>query len=96
MIDAPPVRQIGRHDPVVVTHSGRRLAIFGSHSEFLWAVRRRPNRFPPRAQVFRLRDGEQLSFIAPPGYCPAPSTNGMLGPMPSGGIVPAANEFLEN
>ena len=43
-------------DPVIVTHEGKRLAIYGSHTAALKALRRYPN----GAKVHRVRDGAHL------------------------------------
>ncbi len=54
-------------DPVIVTHEGKRLAIYGSHTAALKVMRR----YPIGAEVRRVRDGEVLVIrVSKYSLCP--------------------------
>lgn len=94
-MDRPPVLglDVTVHDPVVVLSAQvgvpgvRRLALFSSPAELAWAARLDPSRFPPRSCSYRIRTGEQLSFVPPKGYLQKPSSNAMCAPIHGGAVI---------
>jgi hypothetical protein len=73
----------------------KRLAIYSSHSEFLWAIRSNHSLYPIRAQVIRIRDGAQLAQIVGLEFLPLPAGNANHVGAYIVNLWPEANGLLE-